>query len=677
MARTNGPIQVWHRGDTIPTDPEGGYAGGDSTAAAVGGAMAQAGQAVATVDNLTATATALPPGATPTVTVTGAVPNKVINIGVPRGEPGMGYEEGQQLLADSQTVKTQAQTAASAAEASATLAGQAQAAALEVPDANVSALIGNPATDTRGALPGAVADIRAEVLAGDPQWSGGVAPSRTRAQNTTALIAALDHGIATGRPVRLPSGKLLINPIDRTGKPDHIVGAGATLTSDNRPTYPSTTYPDLWKGSVLVAPPGLGANEPLLKWGQGGRSDSLRLEDFAVVGTDGSGVGLQLGSEYGVDGGGVPHRSRLKNVCASNFRAGIVTSAENSFWSGLYVVAAEEGLRTQYPFNGNTVAGITVERCTKSAIVVDHSIANIFTGGVLQANTPENGSLVIQSSSLSNTFLNFYMEDYPPAGATSGTTWNEILVGTPGMGTCYGNTLDGFHVGASSLAGTIPRVYLYGQVGTRIFFGHSASTTPVPYVEVGQGRDHWIVGNFVNGIGGAYLSKGYWRDTADTSGAHNFSQPIVAPSFEASSYVRAGSVGSLPSAVTAGAGAMVRDSTYRVPVESDGVGWAPFGSRVSGVSNGASGNIASPPAGWDRRTHIKLTAASGLTLWSAATQPVGRAWCIRNARPSGSLTISVPTGQSMDGTTNGTATIPAGGCMWLVVNATRSGWETY
>lgn len=35
MARTNGPLQVWSRGDTIPTDAQGGYAGGDSTAAAI------------------------------------------------------------------------------------------------------------------------------------------------------------------------------------------------------------------------------------------------------------------------------------------------------------------------------------------------------------------------------------------------------------------------------------------------------------------------------------------------------------------------------------------------------------------------------------------------------------------------------------------------------------------
>lgn len=83
MARTNGPIQVWHRTDTIPSDAEGGYAGGDSTAAAVGTSLAQSGQAVTTVDNLSATAHILPPGADPTVTVTGTLPNKVVNFGIP------------------------------------------------------------------------------------------------------------------------------------------------------------------------------------------------------------------------------------------------------------------------------------------------------------------------------------------------------------------------------------------------------------------------------------------------------------------------------------------------------------------------------------------------------------------------------------------------------------------
>ena len=115
----------------------------------------------ATVDNLTATATALPPGATPTVTVTGPIPNKVINIGVPRGAdgaPGMGYEEGQQLLAQNQTTLDAAQAAQTSAASSAsdaadavTLAQQAQAAAYNVPDTAMRDIINNPATET-GAL---------------------------------------------------------------------------------------------------------------------------------------------------------------------------------------------------------------------------------------------------------------------------------------------------------------------------------------------------------------------------------------------------------------------------------------------------------------------------------------------------------------------------------------------
>lgn len=83
MARDNGPIKVWNRSDTVPLDAEGGYAGGDSTAAAVGTSLAQSGQAVQTVDNLSATATVLPPGADPTVTVTGTLPHKVVNFGIP------------------------------------------------------------------------------------------------------------------------------------------------------------------------------------------------------------------------------------------------------------------------------------------------------------------------------------------------------------------------------------------------------------------------------------------------------------------------------------------------------------------------------------------------------------------------------------------------------------------
>lgn len=694
MGDYNGPIYVWHREDNNghpPTSGEGGYAGGDSTAAALTTALAVADKAVGSIDNLQVTATSLEYGQPATATITGTAPNKTINIGVPQGPGGMGAEEGALLVAAAQVAQAAAESAAPDA---ATLAANnvrdhlatdistpgnpAYEALVDVAgnisDPQTANLIGDTTSATRAELTSAapqfVSDARQEVLAADPRWAGGMTPTRTRAQNTAALIAALDEGIATGRPVRLPSGKIPINPIDRSGKPDHIVGGGATLTSDNRPVYGTPDYQDLWQGSVLVSPPGMSANQATLTWGQVGRSDSLRLEDFAVVSPDGSGIAFQIGSEYGVDGGGVPHRSRLKNISASNHRVGIVTSAENAFWSGLYIVAAEEGLYTQYPFNGNTVAGITVERCTKSAIVVDHCIANVFTGGVLQANTPANGSLVIKNSALSNTFLNFYMEDYPPAGLSSGDTWNEIVVGAIGGSTCYGNTIDGFHVGASSLAGTIPRIYLYSQVGTRMFLGHSASGTPTPHVEVGQGRDHHIVGNFVNGISGAYLNKGYWRNTTDQSGAHNFSQPLVS-----GGYVRVGSSTIPPSAVTAGAGAIFRDATYQVMVESDGTNWTPIVAHISGATNGYTGALDNPVAGWERRTHLRIMV-SAMRLWRADTFAPNRGIQIRSARTAGDMTLTVQPGESMNGTANGSATIAPGQAVMLVSDGV-GGYTTY
>ena len=178
MARTNGPIQVWHRTDTIPTDAEGGYAGGDSTAAAVGTSLAQSGQAVATIDNLSATATALPAGASPTVTVTGAIPNKVINIGVPRGAdgaPGMGYEEGQQLLAQNQTTLDAAQAAQTSAAQSAADSQTALQAQFMTQDEGVASLIDTAAgPQTRAA--------------GDDRWAVGRLIRATDRERIAALL---------------------------------------------------------------------------------------------------------------------------------------------------------------------------------------------------------------------------------------------------------------------------------------------------------------------------------------------------------------------------------------------------------------------------------------------------------------------------------------------------------
>ena len=206
MARTNGPIQVWHRADTIPTDGEGGYAGGDSTAAAVGGAMAQAGQAVQTIDNLTATATTLPPGSPATATVTGPMGAKVVNFSIPRGAdgaPGMGSEEGAILVSQAEAAATAAanahtesEAAKTAAQSSADAAATAavDAAAIAAPQAAQEAadsIRDNLATDI--STPGnpayeALVDVAGQIS--DPQTASLITATDTATR--AALDALLD-----------------------------------------------------------------------------------------------------------------------------------------------------------------------------------------------------------------------------------------------------------------------------------------------------------------------------------------------------------------------------------------------------------------------------------------------------------------------------------------------------
>lgn len=99
-------------------------------------------RATDTVDNLTATAHPLPHGSRPTATVMGRLPHKRVNFGVPKGEPGMGYEQGQQLVAAARDALALAQTAADDAAGAA-------AAAQEIPDTNVRAVFANKDSEVR------------------------------------------------------------------------------------------------------------------------------------------------------------------------------------------------------------------------------------------------------------------------------------------------------------------------------------------------------------------------------------------------------------------------------------------------------------------------------------------------------------------------------------------------
>ncbi|WP_191564966.1 hypothetical protein [Janibacter melonis] len=196
MARTNGGIVVWNDKDTVPTDGQGGYSGGDSTAAAMALAGGQAQAALTTMENLKVTVTHLPYGSGPTYSVSGSVPNRTLNFGLPaardgqNGRDGMGYAEGQQLVADSAALKTSAAQAALAAQ-------QAAAASLNIPDTNVASVVNNPTTQTAKALRDGYAPRTLVPATRAQAWGhsfmSGVGIGTSTAQGMAPLIAgALD-----------------------------------------------------------------------------------------------------------------------------------------------------------------------------------------------------------------------------------------------------------------------------------------------------------------------------------------------------------------------------------------------------------------------------------------------------------------------------------------------------
>ena len=139
------------------------------------------------------------------MTVTGPIPNKVINIGVPRGAdgppgaPGMGYEEGQQLLAQNQKTLDAVQAAQADAAQSAADAQTALQAQFMTQDEGVAALIDTTAgPQTKAAL-----QSREQWI--NPVDYGAVGDGTTDC--TAAIQAALD----AGHSVILPPGVFRID----------------------------------------------------------------------------------------------------------------------------------------------------------------------------------------------------------------------------------------------------------------------------------------------------------------------------------------------------------------------------------------------------------------------------------------------------------------------------------
>lgn len=118
-------------------------------------------------------------------------------------------DQNGQTLAAAQTAAQQSTASAADAADAVLLAQQAQAASLEVPDANVSALIGNPATDTRAALSAAYAARAVD--------------------STQGLIAKIEAG--------LDDATMLVVGDSTTAEPGRWVGYLAATLGEQFPTH--------------------------------------------------------------------------------------------------------------------------------------------------------------------------------------------------------------------------------------------------------------------------------------------------------------------------------------------------------------------------------------------------------------------------------------------------------
>lgn len=156
-------------------------------------------------------------------------------------------------VADAQAAADSSAQSAADADAAVTLAQQAQAAALEVPDANTAAMIGNPATDTHAALLAQMPHV-------DVRAYGVVLDGAT--DNAAAFQAACDAARNLGKPLLIPAGDLWWTGVvtaytsircegtliyDQSAANSLVIGR--TLT---RVTIPGTSLGGLTKGSTSL-----------------------------------------------------------------------------------------------------------------------------------------------------------------------------------------------------------------------------------------------------------------------------------------------------------------------------------------------------------------------------------------------------------------------------------------
>lgn len=538
-------------------------------------------------------------------------------------------------------------------------------------DAAMALLLGNQSSETRGQLVSVLDESQPSVPAA---WYG-MSTSNSGAQNKSALIAAVTA--ANGRQVQITRGLFDVDKISEAefgGNVARIVGVGARVLAAKRWELGDAQWQtDGPEGTVLRCSSTLAPGEEFIHIGSSDDTTSTSMHDLALLG-QGTGIGLKVGQAVGGTGGGFPVRWNYGGVVVANFDIGMTHTGENGVLIAPYIVGCGDGFYAGYPFNGNTIIGINVERVKRSAIRLDHAMTNVFMGGVLQGSYPELATILIENSSMGNVFEGIYCENYAAkvgSGSPHVGELYEVWIGRASSGgPNYGNRLRNMHWGSTA---SVNKIVVYGAYFTEISQYYAPGDTLAPSVYLDSGYGHEVYGMFPF-VGGAGVSQSTVRRTMGVLPAdvvEKFGWNLATPG-----YMRVGSAVTLPDPVTSGVGAIHRGQQEGLIMDSDGSQWEPLASRISAFTSGAGGvtDGAAVPT-WTRYTHIKFTGATGFKLWTAASVSAGRAYFVRNGKASGDLTISVQTGGSINGTVNGTLAIPAGQGMWFVVQA--GVWTSY
>lgn len=257
MSRTRKSVTIWSRSDTVPTDGQGGYAGGDSTADAIERVGAVADSSVAALQNLNVKATET--HGPPTVQTTGTVPDLTLTFGLPAGRDGrdgIGAPEATALVQEAEQARAAAVDAQLASE-------EATRAAFAEPDEAIAQVVTDAATQTRAALD---ADfVRRSQTSGMMPWR----IAHSQRGTTAARIVTLGSQEGQGAGARVARWQDRLQGILRDGASgstwlaaapsDPSIPSAGLVASGNTSVSGGTSG---WGGRALVLRGGSSATTP-------------------------------------------------------------------------------------------------------------------------------------------------------------------------------------------------------------------------------------------------------------------------------------------------------------------------------------------------------------------------------------------------------------------------------